>query len=440
MRINVGRPKKIITETSKASKKNKTEDTSKALSAIFEIENTFTDTASAFKPKKTKVNVISTGSPALDDITMVGGWPRGRVVHLFGPFGGGKTFISMIAAKNALESDPENFVIWFDAENTFEYKWAHNLGIWDPALYDEETGVDTNRLRVIPVNHGISIFERLSGKIKEKKLGKIKQVYKAVPGYVDLIIEGKMKCPLIVLDSLAAIVPPGEDTSAVGKVNIALLSRFLPIEFRRLATPLYKSGACLMCINQVTTNIGDSWGDEFGFSGGEKLKHWISLNLFVDKVGKKETKILTVKDQAETVIGQTVKFIVKKNKFGPYPRSCQSRVLTVAGTEHTGKVYNQIGFVDTEEEWTELAVTYGVIHKGGAWFEFDGEKFQGKEKFASFLRDNPDQLEKIKEDIKAAKLLGAINDMHVDDEGEVLEQFNKTDDEEEEDNAEEMEE
>lgn len=425
----------------KAKKTKENAGASKTLSAIFELEGTFEDTVSAFKPKKTNVEVISTGSPALDDITMVGGWPRGRIVHLFGPFGGGKTFISMIAAKNALEEDPENFVIWFDAENTFEYKWAENLGIWDPKLYNEDTGEDNNRLRVIPVNHGVSIFERLSGKIREKKIGKIKQPYKAVPGYVDLIIEGKMKCPLIVLDSLAAIVPPGEDISPVGKANIALLSRFLPIEFRRLATPLYKSGAVLMCINQVTTNIG-GWGDEFSFSGGEKLKHWISLNVFVDKVNKKETKILTIKDQAESIIGQTVKFVIKKNKFGPYPRSCEAKVLTLAGTEHTGKVYDQIGFVDTEEEWIDLAVSYGTISKGGAWFTYGEERFQGKPKFAVFLRENPEFLEDIKTKINKVKAKGVVNDLHVDGETEALEQFKKVEEdyEEEADDPEEMEE
>jgi len=436
----MARPKKEKESTSKAKSGEKAN--TKVLNAIFELEGTFEDTVSAFKPKKTKVEVISTGSPALNDITMVNGWPRGRIVHLFGPFGGGKTFISMIAAKNALDADPDNFVIWFDAENTFEYKWAENLGIWDPKLYDEETGVDNNRLRVIPVNHGVSIFERLSGKIREKKIGKIKQAYKAVPGYIDLIIEGKMKCPLVVLDSLAAIVPPGEDTSPVGKANIALLSRFLPIEFRRLATPLYKSGATLMCINQVTTNIG-GWGDEFGFSGGEKLKHWISLNIFVDKVNRKESKILTIKDQAESVIGQTVKFVIKKNKFGPYPRSCEVKVLTLAGTEYTGKVYNQIGFVDTEEEWIDLAASYGVVTKGGAWFSFGEERFQGKAKFATFLKDNPDHLEAIKLSIQEAKAQGAINDLHVEGEVEALEQFKKVEDEleeDEEDVPEEMEE
>ncbi|HUU88728.1 MAG TPA: hypothetical protein VMX17_13385, partial [Candidatus Glassbacteria bacterium] len=146
---------------------------------------------------------------------------------------------------------------------------------------------------------------------------------------------------------------------------------------------------------------------------------------------------------AESIIGQTVKFVIKKNKFGPYPRSCESKVLTLAGTEHTGKVYNKIGFVDTEEEWIDLGASYGIITKGGAWFNYAGESFQGKAKFAVFLKENPEHLKDIQLAIQEAKAQGAINDLHVDGEEDVLEQFKKVEEdleEDEEDNPEEMEE
>ena len=389
---------------------------SAGLDALFAIEKQFADSINTFKPKKTHVNVISTGSPALDDICVVGGYPRGRIVHLFGPFGGGKTFMCMIAAKSALEQDPDNVVIWFDAENTFDYDWAHNLGIWDPKLYNEETGVDRNRLVVIPINLGKSIFKRISGELKVDKFGKERKD----PGFLDLIIEGKLKCPLIVLDSIAAIIPPGEDTSTIGKQNMALLPRFLPPEFRRIASPLFRSETCFMCINQVVTNIGDQWGDEFGFSGGEKLKHWISLNIFVDKLESKGGKILTEKDAKDTIIGQSVRFIIKKSKFGPYPRSCESKVCFKTGTEWTGKEYT-VGIVDIEEEWVDLGVHYGVIDLGGSWYSFgDYGKWQGKPNIAEALRADPDMLEALKAGVAAAKKAGKKNDMHVEGEDEIM--------------------
>jgi recombination protein RecA len=380
---------------------------------------------SAFKNKKADINIISTGSPLLDDITVVGGLPRGRIVQFYGPFGGGKTFLGMLAAKNALISDPTAIVCWFDAENTFDYDWAENIGIWKSSdVYENpDTGeiVNKNRLRIYDFNDGKRIFKTITGEKRISPQGKVSKTF----GLLDLTLEKKINCALIVIDSLAAIIPPGEDTSFIGKQNMALLSRFLPIEFRRMSGPLMDSNVCLLCINQVTTNINDPYADKFSFSGGEKLRHWLSLNIFVDKINQKEGKILLEKDKVDTLIGQQIKLVVKKSKFGPYPRSCKSKVCFVAGKEHTGKEYD-VGIVDIEKEWVELGVHYGIISKSGAWFTFNDERFCGIDNFSAALKENKDLLQllisKTKEEKqKNPKNNAYINEEDLDDDDEEIE-------------------
>jgi len=424
-------------EKIKASDKIKTSDG--GLDALMEFEEQLGDDSTAFKRSKKELNIIEMPSPLFNDLCVIGGLPRGRIVQFFGPFGGGKTFLAMLAAKAALEADPNCIVIWFDAETSFNYEWAEILGIWFSSLCTKNpiTGklIDKNRLRVYSINDGKDIFRRISGEKSVNGFGKETKK----PGLLDMIQAGTLKCPLIVLDSIAAIIPAGEDTSAIGKQNMALLPRFLPTEFRRLTVPLAKADVCLLCINQVTTNIGDTWGDKFTFSGGEKLKHWLSLNIFIDKIGSKEAKILTEKGNAETSIGQEIKFVVKKSKYGPYPRSCSSRICFKTGIEHTGKIYDQIGVVDKEYEWIELAKHYEVITGGGAWLNFNEDKYNGAEKLAEAIRADETILDKIKAKIMAVKNAGVINNMHIEDEDQImasLEDFEKQYEDNEEDSKE----
>jgi recombination protein RecA len=418
----MGRPKTVkpTSKTTDTTKPSTNDKTNGGLDALLAFEEALGDDTSAFKRKKTDVNIISTGSPQLNDLCVVGGLPRGRIVQFYGPFGGGKTFLAMLATKNVLESDPNAQVIWIDAENTFDFEWAEKVGIWFEALCtkDPETGklIDRNRLRVYPINDGKQIFRRISGEAKADKFGNLKKT----PGLLDMVLAGILKCPLIVIDSLAAIIPPGEDVSAIGKQNMALLPRFLPVEFRRLSVPLTKADVCLLCINQVTTNIGDQFADKFSFSGGEKLKHWLSLNIFIDKMNAKEGKILTAKDDLESSIGQEVKFIIKKSKFGPYPRSCRCKVCFQAGTEYTGKAYDKIGIVDLEEEWIELGLHYNIIKRGGPWYTFGENKYMGVDKFVEAIKEDSSILETIQAEIIKAKNQGAKNDMHLEDEEQIV--------------------
>lgn len=388
------------------------------LSSLLAFEDALGDDTSAFKKKKTDIDVISTTSPLLNDLCVIGGLPRGRMVQFYGPFGGGKTFLAMLTAKSALE-DPDAVVIWIDAENTFDFEWAEKVGIWHSNLCgtDPETGklVDRNRLRVYPINDGKKIFKRISGETRVSSTGKVS---KSV-GILDLIQAKTLNCPLIIIDSLAAIIPPGEDTAVIGKQSMALLSRFLPIEFRRLSVPLTQANVCLLCINQVTTNIGDPYADKFTFSGGEKLKHWLSLNIFIDKRNDKEGKILTEKDNLDTSIGQKVKFIIKKSKFGPYPRSCMSKVCFMSGTDCFGKKHN-LGITEVINEWVELGVHYGVIKQGGSWFTFGENKYQGVDKFVDALSEDSEMLDSIIQKINEVKHAGAENNMHLDDEEEII--------------------
>lgn len=423
----------LLPETKgKKAKKTDTKSQGTGIDALLAFEEVLGDT-SAFKKKKTDINTISTSSPLLNDLCVIGGLPRGRIVQFYGPFGGGKTFLAMLTAKQALDADPTAQVIWIDAESTFDYEWAEKVGIWFSELCqpDPETGklIDRNRLRVYPINDGKKIFKIISGEVKVSSMGKANKT----PGLLDLAQNKTINCPLIVIDSLAAIIPPGEDTAAIGKQNMALLPRFLPIEFRRMSVPLTQADVCLLCINQVTTNIGDPYADKFSFSGGEKLKHWLSLNIFIDKMNSKEGKILTEKDNLDTSIGQKVKFIIKKSKFGPYPRSCLSKVCFIDGEDYEGKEY-KTGIAEVEQEWIELGIHYDVIKQGGAWYNFEGQRFQGIDNFVAALKSNEEMLNSIIQKINEAKHGGVVNDMHIEDEEEIvasLEEFenNNFDDE-----------
>lgn len=405
------------TSKSPSKKSPKDSDAANGLDALLAFEEELGDDTTAFKRSKKDMNIIAMPSPLFNDLCVIGGLPRGRIVQFYGPFGGGKTFLAMLAAKSALEADPKAVVIWFDAETSFNYEWAEVLGIWFSNLCTTVNGkiVDKNRLRVYPINDGKDIFRRISGEKKINAYGKETKK----PGLLDMIKAGTLRCPLIVLDSIAAIIPAGEDTSAIGKQNMALLPRFLPTEFRRLSIPLANADVCLLCINQVTTNIGDNWGDKFTFSGGEKLKHWLSLNIFIDKINAKEGKILTEKDNLESSIGQEIKFVVKKSKYGPYPRSCSSRLCFKGGVEYTGTVYDKIGVVDLEYEWIELGKHYGVI-TGGTWLSFNDNKYCGNANFANALKENEELLKSLKKEIETVKSNGAINNMHLQDEEDII--------------------
>lgn len=322
------------------------------------------------------VDTITTGSLVLDDALNCGGLPCGRIIQYYGAAGSSKTLSAMIAIKNAQVKDSEANQVFIDAEQTFSEVWARQLGI------------DTSRLILIEGDmavNGRRCFEMLLGVPKEdqhshKLKGKSKE------GLLDQIITKKMNINLIVLDSLGAIIPPGEDVSAVGKMNISLMSRFLSTTMKKLSLEVSKANIPFIVINHKRDSM-DMYKDHT-FMGGNAYSHFLSANLYFELVGGKDSLIL---DENEEKIGQIVRVTVEKSKFGPHPKKC------------TFKVKFDEGIVSQEEEVVELAIKYGVINKlSSVSYEYKENKWVGMNKLVAGIKENPELVQELISKIKEA--------------------------------------
>lgn len=345
-------------------------DISDSLQIFDEMEKSY----SAFKSKNTVIDCIDTGSPALNNAIGISGFPRGRTVQVYGTHGSGKSFLTLNCVKQMVKNDPTATCIWFDTERSFNYVWAKKMGIWD------EDPKKTN-IRVLKGARGVEIFEKIVGKIKKDKFGS----KKVQNGILDFVKEGKINCPLIVIDSLGAIISPREEDAPVGGFTVGALAGFLTAELKRMSGAIEEANTCLVCINQVRQSLdAGAYDDQFHFPGGESLKHQMSLNLYVERRTSADDVICTEEKNKNTLIGQKVKIVVKKNRFAPTPRTCETTLLF---TEGAG--YDSIGIVDIELEVIDIASSKGLITGGGAWYNFNNEKFQGKKKLQEYLKANP---------------------------------------------------
>lgn len=310
-----------------------------------------------------KLPVISTGSLVLDDALSSGGLPRGRLIQYYGAPGSGKTLLAMLAIKEAQALDPDSQQMFIDAEGTFDAKWAESLGLDTTRIIkvDGETAVI-----------GRSCFEFILGVPKEDKKTHM-LVGKAKDGLLDMIMAGEFKINMVVLDSLGALIPPGEDISAVGKMNMALLARFLTTTFRKLSLDANRANVPFIFINHKKANM-DPYGVDHSFSGGNTYAHFLSANVYFEAVARADAQILNEKEQK---VGHTMRAVVEKSKFGPYPRKCEF------------KVNFGIGVIDRHEEIALLALDYNVVQKTSTVsHEYGDKKWVGFPKFCEALKDD----------------------------------------------------
>ena len=292
------------------------------------------------------VDVIPSGSIALDYILGVGGYPKGRVIEIFGPESSGKTTFALHAIAEVQKK--EGKAAFIDAEHAIDPLYAQNLGvnIDELILSQPDSG-----------EQALEITEML-----------------AKSGAIDLIV----------VDSVAALVPQAELNGEMGDAQVGLQARLMSKALRKLTATLNKSSCTIIFINQLREKVGIMFGNPETTTGGRALKFYASVRLDVRRGD--------VIKQGDDVLGNEVKIKVVKNKVAP-----PFKTATVEITYGKG--------INKEAELLELAVKFDIIHKTGAWFEYNGEKIaQGKEKAKDFLANNKVEFDNVKEAvIKAIK-------------------------------------
>lgn len=323
------------------------------------------------------VPVVGTGSPSLDD-ALFGGLCYGRIAQFYGPPHSGKTLMTMLAIVEAQQINKTSKQLFIDAEGTFSVIWAETLGI------------DLSRVIVIEGDtavNGRKLFELLLGVPKEDKqhilIGKSKE------GFLDKICDKTLDFNLIVLDSLGAIIAPGEDVSAIGKANIAIMPRFLSSTMKKLSLEVKKANIPFIIINHKREVLDPYASVSHTFAGGNTYTHFLSSNIYFEAITRKDAQIL---DENDKKIGHTIRAKVEKNKAGPTPRQCEF------------KVDFSKGIVDKHEEIAKLAVDNGIIEKPtSVSHQYKDKKWVGFGKVCDALKEDPVLCKEIEDAIVFAR-------------------------------------
>jgi recombination protein RecA len=289
-----------------------------------------------------EIPVISTGSLALDMALGVGGVPRGRVVEIYGPEASGKTTLALhIVAEAQKKGGIAGFI---DAEHALDVGYAQKLG------------VKTDDLLISQPDTGEQALEIADMLVRS--------------GAIDVVV----------IDSVAALVPKAELEGEMGDAHMGLQARLMSQALRKLTSTISKSNTCVIFINQIRMKIGIFMGNPETTTGGNALKFYASVRLDIRRIG-------AIKDGQE-VIGNRTKVKVVKNKMAPPFREVEFDIMYGEG-------------ISREGDLVDLAVEKEVIQKSGAWFSFDDERIgQGRENAKTFLKEHPDVVRVIEEKVR----------------------------------------
>ena len=329
-------------------KSSKSEDKSKALAAaLAQIEKQF-GKGSIMKMdgshQDENLEVISTGSLGVDLVLGVGGLPRGRIVEIFGPESSGKTTLCLETIAQCQKNG--GVCAFIDAENAF-----------DP-IYARKLGVKVEELMVSQPDTGEQALEICDMLVRS--------------GGVDMVV----------IDSVAALVPKAEIEGDMGDSHVGLQARLMSQALRKLTGHIKKTNTLVVFINQIRMKIGVMFGSPETTTGGNALKFYASVRLDIRRTGQIK--------KGDDVIGNETKVKVIKNKVAPPFRQAEFDILYGEG-------------VSWEGELIDLGVKYDIVEKSGAWYSYNGAKIgQGKDNVRVWLKENPDVANEIDSKIRTA--------------------------------------
>ncbi len=290
------------------------------------------------------IPAISTGSLGLDIALGVGGIPRGRVIEIYGPESSGKTTLSMHCIAEAQKNGGLAAII--DAEHAFDKAYAENLGI------------DIENLLISQPDDGEQALEIAEHLIRS--------------GAIDLIV----------IDSVAALVPRGELEGEMGDSKMGLQARLMSQAMRKLTGVISKTGCSCIFINQLREKIGVMFGNPETTTGGNALKFYASVRLDIRRIGQ-------IKESADQILGNRTRVKVVKNKVAPPFKVVEFDIMYGLGISKVGEIL-------------DLGVELDIVNKAGSWFSYEGNKLgQGRDAVKQLLADNPELSEEIESKIRA---------------------------------------
>lgn len=288
------------------------------------------------------LDAISTGSIGLDVALGVGGFPRGRIIEIFGPESSGKTTLAIHAIANAQKNGGIAAII--DAEHAFDRTYAEKLG------------VDTESLLISQPDNGEQALEIADNLIRS--------------GAIDIIV----------IDSVAALTPKAEIEGEMGDSKMGLQARLMSQALRKMTATINKTRCCCIFINQLREKIGVMFGNPETTTGGNALKFYASVRLDIRRIAQIK--------EGENVTGNRVRVKVVKNKVAPPFKQAEFDIVFGEGISKIGEII-------------DIGVERGIIKKSGSWFSYNDTKLgQGKDALKQLLKDNPDLLAELEQKVK----------------------------------------
>ncbi len=292
-----------------------------------------------------EVEYFSSGSPSVDIALGIGGFPRGRIIEIYGPESSGKTTLTLHAIAQVQRTG--GTAAFIDAEHALDVNYARRLGVKVDELLLSQPDTGEQALEIADV----------------------------------LLRSGAID--IVVVDSVAALVPRAEIEGEMGDHHVGLQARLMSQALRKLAGTVAKSNASIFFINQIRMKIGVMFGNPETTSGGNALKFYASIRIDI-------RRIAAIKD-GEEVVGNRTRVKVVKNKVAPPFRQAEFDIL-----------YNE--GISVEGDLLDLGVDEGIVEKSGSWYSYDGERIgQGRENARRFLKDNPEACDQLADAVYAAK-------------------------------------